>query len=119
MSEINKVGYDKLRDFVKNSWKYIELQDKAGNPVIRKEATLISHTDGENIIKFQVVVKGSDVKATETNPVTIAKSAIFDVATGGKAIADKDFDTSDVTTLTKDVDQITVVHQINVPEVIA
>lgn len=118
MSEINEYGYQKLREFIKSSWQYIELQDENGDAIIRKQATVLDHSDGENIIKLQVIVKGSDVGATEETPVTVAKSAIFDVATGGEPIANKDFDVADITTLTQSVDQLTVVHQINVPETI-
>lgn len=118
MSEINEYGYQKLREFIKSSWQYIELQDENGDAIIRKQATVLDHSDGENIIKLQVVVNGSDIGATEETPVTVAKIALYDVATGGEPIANKDFDVADITTLTQSVDQLTVVHQINVPETI-
>lgn len=117
MSEINEYGYQKLREFIKSSWQYIELQDKNGNAIIRKQATVLNHTDGENIIKLQVVVNGNEIGANETTPVTVAKMALYDVATGGEPIANKDFDVADITTLTQDVDQLTVVHSIEVPQI--
>lgn len=117
MSEINEYGYQKLREFIKSSWQYIELQDENGNVIIRKQATVLDHTDGENIIKLQVVVNGADIGATETTPVTVAKIALYDVATGGEPIANKDFDVADITTLTQGVDQLTVVHSIEVPQI--
>lgn len=117
MSEINEYGYQKLREFIKSSWQYIELQDENGNAIIRKQATVLDHTDGENIIKLQVVVNGADIGATETTPVTVAKIALYDVATGGEPIANKDFDVADITTLTQGVDQLTVVHSIEVPQI--
>lgn len=117
MSEINEYGYQKLREFIKSSWKYIELQNKKGNAIIRKQATVLNHTDGENIIKLQVVVNGNEIGANEATPVTVAKMALYDVATGGKPIANKDFDVADIATLTQDVDQLTVVHSIEVPQI--
>lgn len=117
MSEINEYGYQKLREFIKSSWQYIELQDENGNAIIRKQATVLDHTDGENIIKLQVVVNGADIGATETTPVTVAKIALYDVATGGEPIANKDFDVADITTLTQGVDQLTVIHSIEVPQI--
>lgn len=117
MSEINEYGYQKLREFIKSSWKYIELQDINGNAIIRKQVTVLNHSDGENIIKLQVVVKGNEIGANETTPVTVAKMALYDVATGGNPIANKDFDSTDITTLTQDADQLTVVHSIEVPQI--
>lgn len=117
MSEINEYGYQKLREFIKSSWKYIELQDNNGKAIIRKQATVLNHSDGENIVKLQVVVKGNEIGANETTPVTVAKMALYDVATGGEPIANKDFDVADITTLTQDVDQLTVVHSIEVPQI--
>lgn len=117
MSEINEYGYQKLREFIKSSWKYIELQDNNGKAIIRKQATVLNHSDGENIVKLQVVVKGAEIGADETTPVTVAKMALYDVSTGGEPIANKDFDVADITTLTQDVDQLTVVHSIEVPQI--
>lgn len=118
MAEINEYGYQKLREFIKSSWKYIELQDNNGKAIIRKQATVLNHSDGENIVKLQVVVKGDEIGANETTPVTVAKIALYDVATGGNPIANKDFNVSDITTLTQGVDQLAVVHSIEVPETI-
>ena len=117
MSEINEYGYQKLREFIKSSWQYIELQDENGNAIIRKQATVLNHSDGENIVKLQVVVKGDEIGANEKTPVTVAKMALYDVATGGEPIANKDFDVADITTLTQGVDQLTVIHSIEVPKI--
>lgn len=115
MAEINQIGYQKIRDYIEANWKYIELQDGSGTPIIRlgisDSRVSWTHTAGEQTLKLQVVVKGSDI----TLPKTIAKSAIFDVASGGTAIS---VETFTAFTMEGASDELTVEHSIEVPQVV-
>lgn len=115
VAEVTEYGYTTIRNFIKNSWKFVELQDSAGNSIIRlgignAKVTWLTHNDGASKLKLQIVISGADVIL----PKTFAKTAIFDVATGGQAIAVADIE---VTTLTQPIDELTVVSTFTVPRV--
>lgn len=116
MAEITSQAYQNLRDYIQANWKYIELQDDNGNPIIRlspadSRVTWV-HNAGDQTLKLQVVIKGSDSDITK--PKTFASSAIYDVATGGNAYSVESFSPF---TIESDMDELTVIHEIQVPQV--
>lgn len=116
MAEISTAAYQELRSHIQSTWKYIELQDATGNKVVRLSPSdsrvTWTHNVGDSILKLQVIIKGSDTDITA--PKTIAKSAIFNLATGGTAFSLEPFTPFTIET---DQDEITVVHSIQVPKV--
>ena len=114
MAEISTAAYTDLRNYIQTNWKYIELQDGSGTPVVRlspaDQKVTWTHTIGASVLKLQIIIKGSDITA----PKTIAKSAIFNVATGGIAYSVESFTAF---TLETAEDELTVIHSIQVPKV--
>ncbi|KZB90119.1 hypothetical protein A2U94_17855 [Bacillus sp. VT 712] len=87
--DISTQGYDNLRNYIQSNWKYIELQSSAGTSVIRLTNTdsRVTITNSNGKITYVLVLKGSDVPVgTE-----VAKSAIFNVASGGTAFSTETF----------------------------
>ena len=117
MAEISNQGYQSLRDYIQSNWQYIELQDDTNTPILRLSPSdsrvTWTHLVGEQTLKLQIVVKGSDIDITY--PVTFAKSLIFDVATGGSAYSEETFTPF---TIESDQDELTVIHSIQVPQVV-
>ncbi|MDE8562759.1 hypothetical protein PNH38_02540 [Anoxybacillus rupiensis] len=116
MAEITSSAYQALRNYIQNNWKYIELRDDANNPILRlspsdSRVTWV-HNAGDQTLKLQVVIKGSD--ADITKPKTFASSAIYDVATGGQPYSIESFTPF---TIESDMDELTVIHEIQVPQV--
>lgn len=120
MAQVSNYGYQKVRDFIQTNWKYIELQDSNGVAVIRigvgDSRVTWTHSANAQTLQLQIIINGSDVGATALTPKTISKSAIFDVASGGTAIAVEDFLPEDVATMTKAEDKVTLQHDIQVPQ---
>ena len=118
MAEIATKGYEDLRAYVEATWKYIELQNSSGTAIIRKDIgdarVTWNHTAGAQTLQLKFVVKGSDADLSGLLPKTFAKSAIFKVATGGDSMTTETF-----TSFTMAVadDQLTVIHNIQVPQV--
>lgn len=116
MAEITASAYQALRNYIQQNWKYIELRDDAGNAILRLSPAdnRVSwiHNAGDQVLKLQIVVKGSD--ADITKPQTFASSAIYDVATGGNAYSVESFTPF---TIESDMDELTVIHEIQVPKV--
>jgi len=117
MAEITTAGYQTIRDFVQANWTYIELRDNAGAAVLRLPTTDTRvhwiHTAGDQVLKLEVVITGSD--ADITLPVTIAGAAIYNVNVGGSALAEDVFTAA---TLTAAEDQLKVVVNIEIPQVV-
>ena len=114
MAEITNQAYVDLRSYIKNNWKYIELQDETGTPIVRlspSDSRVTSIIEG-NIVKVSVIIKGSDTDITF--PKTFAKSAIFNVATGGQPFSVESFTPF---TIESKFDELTVIHNIEVPRV--
>lgn len=112
MAQVTEYGYETLRNFIETSWKYIELQNDKNAKIIRlgvgDPRVNWRHLDGERTLKLEIKITGKDI----TLPATIAKIAIFDVATGGTVIASS---LVEVTTLTQAIDELTVTASIQVP----
>lgn len=117
MAEITASAYQDLRDYIQTNWQYIELQDDVGTPILRLSPSdsrvTWTHLAGEQILKLQIIVKGSDVDITL--PQTFASSHIFNVATGGTSFSDETFTSF---TIESDQDELTVIHNAEVPQVI-
>ncbi|MFT8321682.1 MAG: hypothetical protein ABF649_12310 [Bacillus sp. (in: firmicutes)] len=115
MAEITSAAYQNLRDYIQTNWKYIELQDDTGVAIIRLSPSdsRVAYTAEGQTLKLQVVVKGSD--ADINTPTTFAKSAIFDVASGGTPYSSETFTSF---TIESDQDELTVIHSIQVPQVV-
>ncbi|MBY6273966.1 MAG: hypothetical protein CW346_17480 [Bacillaceae bacterium] len=116
MAEITSSAYQAIRDYIQQNWQYIELRDDLGNAILRLSPadSRVSwiHNAGDQVLKLQIVVKGSD--ADITKPQTFASSAIYDVATGGNAYSIESFTPF---TIESDQDELTVIHSIEVPQV--
>lgn len=115
MAEITASAYQNLRDYIQANWKYIELQDETGIAIVRlspSDLRVTSIIEGNNI-KITVVVKGSDSDIVK--PKTFAKSVIFNVASGGTSFSTETFTPF---TIESDQDELTVIHSIQVPQVI-
>ena len=117
MAEINENGYQSIRDFIQANWKYIELRDDTDTAVLRLDPTdprvTFTHDTGSQTLELQIVVNGSDAEVTL--PQTFASSAIYDVASGGTAYSEESFTSF---TMEGTGDQLTVKHQIQVPQVV-
>lgn len=122
MVEIEEQGYQAIRDFIESgnteNWEFIELRDENGEQVLRLEESsedrvTWTHGAGDQVLELEVVVQGSD--ADISVPQTFGSSAIYDVGTGGDAYSVVSFDDF---TIESDEDQLTVRHQIEVPEVL-
>ncbi|EHL78960.1 hypothetical protein [Bacillus smithii] len=116
MAEITAQAYQALRNYIQSNWKYIELRDDSGNAIVRLSPSdsrvTWTHNAGDQTLKLQVIIKGSDVDIQK--PKTFAKSAIYDVATGGNAYSVESFTPF---TVESDQDELTVIHEIQVPKV--
>ncbi|MGE6259220.1 hypothetical protein ACQKCU_15160 [Heyndrickxia sporothermodurans] len=115
MAEITSQAYQDLRDYIQSNWKYIELQDESGKAIIRLSPTdnrvTWSHAAGDQTLKLQVIIKGSDSDITK--PSTLAKSLIFNVTQGGQPFSIESFTPF---TIEQNEDELTVIHSIQVPK---
>ncbi|WP_409174842.1 hypothetical protein [Brevibacillus fortis] len=119
MAEITANGYQSLRGFIQSTWKYIELRDGSGTPIIRlspsDQRVTWTHQAGNQTLELTIVVKGSDADLASALPKTFAQSAIFDVASGGSPYS---VETYTAFTMETSMDELTVKHQIQVPQVV-
>jgi hypothetical protein len=117
MAEIAAAGYQDLRDYIEANWKYLELRDETGTPVLRITTTddrlTWTHNAGAQTLELTGVFLGSD--ADIPVPQTIASSAIFKASSGGSPFSVETFSSF---TFNADADQLTVKHQIQVPQVV-
>lgn len=130
MANINTYGYQKLREYVIANWKYLELQDATGTAVKRfiggrivgdtndfgqpiyKDipGTIITGTATTQELTFTVIAEGAEFTGK-----TVAKVALFDVATGGTAIAVENFTAFKFESAE---DQLTINFKLQVPQVL-
>jgi hypothetical protein len=117
MAEINTAGYQSIRDYIQANWKYIELRDDLGAAILRLSPSdsrvTWTHLAGDQTLKLQIVVKGSD--SDIPLPQTFSSSAIYSVVTGGSAFSVESFTSF---TMETDQDELTVIHSIQVPQVV-
>lgn len=117
MAEINTDGYQSIRDYIEANWQYIELRDDTDTAIVRLSPSdsrvSWTHTAGDQTLKLQIIVKGSDADITASQ--IFASSAIYDVASGGNPYSVESFTTF---TIEADEDELTVIHNIEVPQVV-
>lgn len=117
MAEINANGYQSIRDYMETNWKYIELRDDTSTAIVRLSPTdarvTWTHIAGAQTLKLQIIVTGSD--ADIPVPQIFASSAIYDVATLGSPYS---VETFTAFTISADEDQLTIIHNIQVPQVV-
>lgn len=111
MAQISTYGYSSIRQYAQTTWQYLEVQKQDGTPL--KRFTLsdgLTITQVGNTIEYVIIINGNDPLFSNQ---TVSKSVIFDVATGGQAIAVESF--TDFTFESTD-DQLTIKHTIQVPQ---
>lgn len=115
MANINQHGYEKLRSFVIANWTYLEVRTPTGIVLKRFSTTdglIITGTSTSTEIVYKVVISGSD--ATFLNQ-EVGQSILFDTASGGSAIATETFTTFTFESID---DELTIIHKLQVPQVI-
>jgi len=123
MSELTSDGYQSLREHVvssnadPNDWDYIEIYDDSGSAVTRVSITGDSRAewrdlDGDNVLEvfFQVTGADSDI----TQPVTLNYSAVWDAASSGRQISQKEQFAQ--ATINQDGDTVDITHTIYLPQ---
>ena len=118
MSVVQNAGYQDIRDYIQANWKYIELRDEEQDPVLRigieDPRVTWTHTTGAQTLEMTCVIKGSDLDVAPLLPQTFAGAALFKVASGGSAMSEEEFTNF---TMSSESDQLTIVYQLEVPEV--
>ncbi|MCJ7841773.1 hypothetical protein MUB24_12860 [Lederbergia sp. NSJ-179] len=130
MANINEYGYQSIRQYVIDSWKFVELQDEDGETVKRfMEKRVKVGTDGMGRPIYETepgaTISGDPTTQTITLTVvasgdeftgkTVAKVALFDVDTGGKPIASESLSNS--FTFESAEDELTVNFNLQIPKV--
>lgn len=117
MAEVTEPGYQDLRDYIEANWDYMEPYDDNQNAILRIDVSdgrlQWTHTAGSQTLVLEGVFQGSD--SDISLPQTFSGSRIFDVGTDGDAYSDESFTNF---TMEDDNDQITIEHEIEVPEVV-
>lgn len=115
VSEINEAGYQEIRDFIQSNWDYIELYDDTDSAIGRWEVggskASWTHSAGDQTLEMTLIVTGADLGVGNT----VSGSRIFSVATGGDILHQEPF--ANAFTVSQDNDELTVKHQIQVPQV--
>jgi len=117
-AEILTAGYQSLRDHIESDWDYVELRATEGGVVwerlkISTDARCVwTHAPGAQTLELTIVISGDD--ADITLPETFAESVIYDVAIAGSELSKNTFTSVVMDDL---ADELTVKHQIQVPQV--
>lgn len=118
MAAIPTAGYQDLRDYIQANWTFIEVRDTTGAAILRVGGAdaRVSwvHAAGSQTLQRRIVITGSD--ADVPVPVTARSTAIFKVASGGSAMSVETLVEGDAT-ISADADNITITHNIQVPQV--
>lgn len=116
MAEISEDGYEDIRDHIESTWVYLELRDDADSQIIRVDDSdsrlSWTHSDGDQTLEYTITVSGSDSDISP--PQTFEKSALYKEDSGGDYMSLESF--TQFTIETSD-DQLTVKHQVQVPQV--
>lgn len=115
MANIENYGYEKIRTFVLSNWKYLQVCKPDGTILKRFSTTdglTITGTAVNTELEYKVVISGSDATFIGQS---VGKSVLFDVATGGSAIATETFTTF---TFESVDDSLTILHKLQIPAVI-
>jgi hypothetical protein len=114
-TEIPSAGYEQLRDYVQNNWGFISVLDDTGTEITRIDVAAdgrASWSTGAQTRSITVTVAGSD--ADVTTPVTISGSELYDSDVATDVLSSDSFTGA---TLEKDADELTVEHEVQVPQV--
>ncbi|NYV68138.1 hypothetical protein HYI36_22940 [Bacillus sp. Gen3] len=116
MAEISELGYQHIRNYIEENWKFIELQNELGAKILRLDTTdprvTWTHAPGSDVLELSITVSGSDAEVTL--PKTFAASAIYTSAEASEPVtAVEPFSNFE---MTMEEDQITVRHRIEVPQ---
>jgi hypothetical protein len=117
MAEISTTGYQSIRNFIQANWTYLELRKTDGTPVLRLSTAdprvVYTNVAGAQTLEITVSLKGSDTDITL--PQEFAQSAIFSDGSSTNAFSVESFTAF---TMESTLDELTVKHQIEVPEII-
>ena len=116
-TEFSLAGYAALRAYVEANWKYIEVRNSGGTVILRVTTSdprvNWRHEAGAQELILEIVLSGSDTEITL--PVTINKSVIYKVSSGGSALHE---DTFTAVTLEDAMDKITIQHKLQIPKIV-
>lgn len=123
MGEITSEGYQTLRDYANSStatpssWDYIEIYDDTDTAVTRVSISGDSRcqwmdVDGDPILKVEASFTGSDSDISV--PVTLQKAAIWNSASGGSQITQKEQFAQ--VPFNQDGDNTVITHVIEIPQ---
>ncbi len=117
-TEIVSAGYQDVRDYIEATWKYIEVRNSEDAAVIRigigDARVTWTHTAGDQTLELTCVLSGDDVDITL--PETFASSVLYKVSTSGSPMtAAESFAPF---TMSAEGDQLTIKHQVQVPQVV-
>lgn len=118
MAEISELGYQHIRNYIEENWKFIELQDELGAKVLRLDTSdsrvSWTHTPGAEVLELSIVVTGSDAEITL--PQKLAASAVYTSAEATEPVTlVEPFSNFELSTTE---DKLTIHHKIEVPELI-
>lgn len=116
---LSTAGYEDLRSYVQNNWKYVALINDSGTEVTRINIPNDSRASwtsgsGSNPLEVEVVVTGgdSDIDVQSNGATTISKAASYKTSTGGSNLGDETLTNA---TLEASQDELTVTHTIEIP----
>jgi len=116
MSVVQNAGYQDIRNYIQDNWKYIELRDENQDPVLRigigDSRVTWTHTAGAQTLEMTCVIKGSDSDVKNLLPKTFAGAALFKVESEGSAMSEEEFTNF---TMSSESDQLTIIYQLEVP----
>lgn len=115
MTQITDYAYSKIRNYISTNFVYLELQDESNTAIKRftvADGLAITIDDINKLVKYQLVVTGADTTFTGK---TVAKSVLYDVATGGTSIATETFTAF---TFENENDELTIIHTLKVPQIV-
>ncbi|MFJ8063311.1 hypothetical protein ACIQYS_01585 [Psychrobacillus sp. NPDC096426] len=114
MANINIYGYQKIREFVLANWKYLEVRKPDGTVLKRfstADGLTITGNGSTQEIEYKLVITGDATFQGQT----VGKSVLFDVATGGTAIATEIFTSFE---FSSELDSLTILHKLQVPQIV-
>ena len=116
MAEITADGYQDLRDYIEANWDWISLRDDTDAEVLRLDPSdsrvTWTHASGDQTLVLEIVVQGSDSEISL--PQTFAGSEIHKTSGSTTPFSDETYTQF---TMESTNDQLTVEHEIEVPQV--
>lgn len=112
MSNITTYGYNKIQNYLAQNVTYLELQDESGTAIKRfntSNGLTIQNDTNNKTITYEVVATGNNDFINKT----VAKSVLYDVASGGNPIAVETFSPF---TFESEEDELTIKHRLQLPQ---